>query len=297
MSLSRAIPDHNRFLWSFEQAQGELEQKQYIKSYYHHLDKALDFHMHDFYEINIVTSGTGKHIIEQRELLAQRGDVFIIPPFVGHGYLCAERMTVYHLLLSHSFMASFAPFLERLPGYRMLFDIEPLLRGRLEHPFFLHADGEAAELIRHHISLIDATIGEESEALLHTLSLIATLTGTIKTPLALGATTLAPERTLSLIESMEYIQKHFDEHLSPRDLASRCAMSYSTYLRSFKTLTGQTPSDYLLSCRIKSAERLLRSSDESILSIALSCGFFDSSHFIREFTKCHGFSPGAFRKQ
>ena len=180
MSLSRAIPDHNRFLWSFEQAQGELGQRQYIKSYYHHLDKALDFHMHDFYEINIITSGTGKHIIEQRELLAQRGDVFIIPPFVGHGYLCAERMTVYHLLLSHSFMASFAPFLERLPGYRMLFDIEPMLRGRLEQPFFLRADADTAELIRHHVSLIEASAQGESEALLHALSLIATLTGAIK---------------------------------------------------------------------------------------------------------------------
>lgn len=297
MPLSRTIPDHSRFLWSFEQAQGDLEQKQYIKSYYHHLDKGLDFHVHDFYEINIITSGTGTHVIEQRELLAKKGAVFIIPPFVGHGYLCAERMTVYHLLLSHAFMASFAPFLERLPGYRMLFDVEPMLRGRLEQPFFLHADGEVAERIRYHISLIDATVGEESEALLHALSLIATLTGAVQSPLALAANNLSSERTLSLIESMEYVQKHLDERLSLCDLAARCAMSYGTYLRSFKALTGQTPRDYLLSCRMQRATELLRSSDESILSIAISCGFFDSSHFIREFTKRHGTTPSEFRRQ
>ena len=54
-------------------------------------------HRHEFYEINIITSGYGMHYIEDERFLVKRGQVFVIPPMVRHGYICGEGLDVFHL--------------------------------------------------------------------------------------------------------------------------------------------------------------------------------------------------------
>ena len=113
---------------------------------------------------------------------------------------------------------------------------------------------------------------------------------------SLNDSEIESERVLTLIESMEYIEAHSAEKLLFSDIASRCAISYSTYLRSFKRLLGITPAEYQMSCRLKNAADMLQNSDESVVSVAMACGFYDSSHFIREFKKKYSVSPLDFRR-
>jgi len=54
--------------------------------------------------------------------------------------------------------------------------------------------------------------------------------------------------------------------------------------------------DYLVNRRIETAMLALQSTDEKVLSIALSSGFNDLSHFNRSFKARTGQSPSAFRK-
>ena len=299
MAGSDRASDFDVRVWTFEEAQGRMS-KEYIKSYYHALDGVLEYHTHDFYEINIIYNGNGTHRIVEREVITQRGDIFIIPPGVRHGYDCKGKMAVYHILLSNSFMTEFAPFFEKLAGYNMLFSIEPMLRSRLERSYYLKSDSIAFETLKGYIALIeggnDGKIQNNGiETAFHVLSLIATLS---KRMYLLRSAEGAEEdvRVLTLIGSMEYIEDHFAEKLNFCDIASRCAISYSTYLRLFKRLSGITPAEYQMRCRIKRAAELLKNGDESVLSVALSCGFYDSSHFIREFTKRKGISPSCLRR-
>ena len=299
MAEEDRISDLDVRVWTFDEAQGRMS-KEYIKSYYHVLDGILAYHTHDFYEINIIYNGTGKHRIEEREIIAQRGDVFIIPPGVRHGYDCKGKMTVYHILLSNAFMTEFAPFFEKLAGYNMLFRIEPMLRSRLERSYSLKSNSISFDSLNRYIALIesgnDGKISNNgTETAFHVLSLIATLS---KKMYLLRSTEGAEEddRVLTLIGSMEYIEDHFAEKLDFCDISSRCAISYSTYLRLFKKLSGITPTEYQMRCRIKRAEELLKNGDETILSVAMFCGFYDSSHFIREFTKSKGISPSCLRR-
>ena len=59
---------------------------------------------------------------------------------------------------------------------------------------------------------------------------------------------------------------------------------------------GLPPHRYLLKQRIKTARALLLDSKQSLLDIALACGFADQSHFTRVFTAAIGVSPGALRR-
>lgn len=289
------LPEHRIALWKFEDV-NKRTGNQYVKYYYHTLNSLLPLHSHDFYEINIIVSGSGKHFIRSRELLTAKGDIFVIPPNVKHGYACSERMIVYHILLSNRFISEFGGLLDKLPGYRFLFHIEPMLRSSLDTHFYLKSDSISTESVTNDMGLLEANENAEEEAICHILSLIAKLSGRMHRLHAFNDRDVPESKVLSVIESIEYIETNCTQKLNYHTLADKCAMSYSTYWRLYKKLTGTTPVEYQISCRIKMAEALLRSSDDSVLSIALTCGFYDSSHFIREFLKRKKMTPAQFRK-
>lgn len=301
MPLFDQIPLHETSLFRFEDVKYG-QGCEYIKSYYHHLTDFIPYHTHDFYEINIVYSGVGKHKLEKREILTQRGDVFIIPPHMKHGYSCNGRLTVYHILLSNAFIAAFSPFLEKMCGYNMIFNLEPMFREHIEKTYYLKSEDIPFERLKNHIGLIEAHKEEnnqsnESAKAAHVLSLIATLSDAIYSLKPINIEEMPQEHMLTVLESMEYIEKHFEQKIDFKEIALKGAHSYSTYLRYFKSLSGTTPTGYQMKCKIKNAANMLLNTNDSILSIGLSCGFYDSSHFIREFIKEKGISPSDFRKR
>ncbi|MNO04942.1 Regulatory protein SoxS [compost metagenome] len=73
-------------------------------------------------------------------------------------------------------------------------------------------------------------------------------------------------------------------------------MSEGQFCRFFKSMTRQTPMDYVNSYRIRQAAEMLRVEDRKISDIALEVGFDNISYFIRVFRKMMKCSPSAFRK-
>jgi AraC family L-rhamnose operon regulatory protein RhaS len=58
-----------------------------------------------------------------------------------------------------------------------------------------------------------------------------------------------------------------------------------------------TPMQYLNDCRLDLASRFLRKSPgQSVLDIALACGFSSSQYFATVFTRRYGVSPSRFRE-
>ena len=110
---------------------------EFIKAYYHAIKPILQMHSHNFYEINIITKGSGRHYIEDKSCEAEVGMVFIIPPDIKHGYYTLGELEVFHIVISSVFMNHYVEDLKRLPGYTMLFEIEPLLRSELDTQLFL----------------------------------------------------------------------------------------------------------------------------------------------------------------
>lgn len=67
-------------------------------------------------------------------------------------------------------------------------------------------------------------------------------------------------------------------------------------IRKFKEVTGNTLSEYLTKTRLESSMRDLVRTDHKITKIALNSGFYDQSHFNRNFKKYLTITPTAFRK-
>ncbi|WP_138493322.1 AraC family transcriptional regulator [Paenibacillus pinistramenti] len=93
-----------------------------------------------------------------------------------------------------------------------------------------------------------------------------------------------------------YIQQEYDKPIRLKDLAELIPMSEGQFCRFFKSMTGQTPVDYINSYRIRQAAGMLTQTERKISDIALEVGFDNISYFIRVFRKMMKCSPSAFRR-
>lgn len=102
-------------------------------------------------------------------------------------------------------------------------------------------------------------------------------------------------------ETVRQLQTRFEqsyaEQFSLSALAGEYHISPSHLSHIFKSITGYSPIDYLISCRLSAAKNLLAESKKSIKEIVDACGFSDESNFSRTFKKKTGLTPSEFRRQ
>jgi AraC-like DNA-binding protein len=103
---------------------------------------------------------------------------------------------------------------------------------------------------------------------------------------------LAPYK---LRRTTTYIQQHLDHDLSLVELAAVAQTSPAHFARLFKRATGQTPHQYVLSCRVSRAKELLTDTVLPLSDIGYLVGCTDQSHFTALFRKQVGLTPKAYR--
>lgn len=97
-------------------------------------------------------------------------------------------------------------------------------------------------------------------------------------------------------EVLAYMNSHFMEKISAKDMSRRFGYEEAYFCRRFKAVTGITVMKYLLALRMEQAQRLLKDTDEDVGMIAWKCGFVDSGYFSNCFRRHFGCSPTGFRR-
>lgn len=100
----------------------------------------------------------------------------------------------------------------------------------------------------------------------------------------------------ALLRVEELVREGLASNLSLDDMASAAKVSRFHFARSFKSSTGQTPYQFVLSQRIERAKTLLLQGRLSLREIAQETGFADQSHLTRHFRRATGTTPRGFRK-
>lgn len=83
--------------------------------------------------------------------------------------------------------------------------------------------------------------------------------------------------------------------VSITDIAARLAVSGSTLRAYFAAERGCSPQERLRDIRLQNAESLLHTSDLTVETVAIRCGFHSASHLGRHLRAAHGVPPSALR--
>lgn len=84
---------------------------------------------------------------------------------------------------------------------------------------------------------------------------------------------------------------------SIRELADKANLSHAYFQVMYKKAFGVTCISDVINSKITHAKVLLISSNITINQVAQELGYNDVYHFIRQFKKCTGLTPGVFRKK
>lgn len=97
--------------------------------------------------------------------------------------------------------------------------------------------------------------------------------------------------------AIHYIKTHYQQPLTLDQLAATVHLSEGQFCRTFKHLTGMTPFQYLVRCRILQSCHDLSSTNKKITDIATTHGFNNISYYNRAFLKVMNITPSEYRKQ
>jgi AraC-like DNA-binding protein len=97
-----------------------------------------------------------------------------------------------------------------------------------------------------------------------------------------------------LKEILLYLDDNYKENISLDKLSKEFGLNPFYIIRLFKSQMNLTPHSYLLNVRINKAKEYLKNG-YSIVDTALECGFFDQSHFHKNFLKIVAITPNEYK--
>jgi transcriptional regulator GlxA family with amidase domain len=97
-------------------------------------------------------------------------------------------------------------------------------------------------------------------------------------------------------ELIPWIMRNLHEDLSVNTLARKACMSPSHFNRSFKSVFGSAPAEFVETLRINEAKRRLSVPKRTLETIAASVGFSDAQTFRRAFERRLGAKPRSYLK-
>lgn len=112
--------------------------------------------------------------------------------------------------------------------------------------------------------------------------------------LACGEKPEDPPADLAIV-AKNFMEKNYQSHIAMEVVAKHVCVSENYLCHCFKKAFQVTPQQYLLSMRIKKAERLLKTTDLKINEISASVGYRSQLTFSSAFKNKTGYSPSLYR--
>jgi LacI family transcriptional regulator len=111
------------------------------------------------------------------------------------------------------------------------------------------------------------------------------------------STDLLAVADLDVARALRYMWNHIDQDLGVDDVVAEVGVSRRSITRRFRDTLGRSIIEELLRKRLSEARRLLRTTDEPVVDIAVRVGFRSATYLHRTFREAHGMTPRQYRMQ
>lgn len=251
-------------------------------------------HYHNYMEIGICVSGEGVVRLGEKKYPFSAGSVIVAPRGVYHNQDYTIQQMIYwrYLVINEEYLLHHVPI-----RYHNV--IASLLESISHSGLFL--DGSSFSGVDVIVQLMfDLRRRDGSEAatelelcVVLLLQLIAR--SAVRTPLTAPGEPAEPHQRQPIEPALAYVYEHYKEDIHVSDLARSCSMSESYFRKLFHKIMGTSPLEYVNRYRIHRAMNLLRTSSDTIQTIALRSGFSSIAAFNRNFKQFSGLSPTDWR--
>ena len=258
----------------------------------------IPWHWHDELEFIYVSKGTVEYHVKATVITLKEGEGCFMNSNVLH-MLKPQDNCKNTVLLAHTFKKLF------LSGfYNSIFEqkyIDPIINCKNleyykfspEHP----AQNQILEKMRIAYEIADAQEFGYEFRVRDLLSCIWIILLQEAYPIVNKKKIKSSVETDRIKAMISYIHSNYPYKISVEDIAASVNISERVCYRCFMRNIGMTPVEYLLQCRIRSAEDLLVGTNKSITEIATMVGFNNSSYFGKAFQASVHCSPKEYRKR
>ncbi|NCB91792.1 MAG: AraC family transcriptional regulator [Clostridia bacterium] len=221
------------------------------------------------------TEGSGFIVVDGKEYILHENEAFCIPQYHGHRYYACEDdpwsilwvhfkgEDIKYFPLQECNVISFS---SQNATNRMLFLFELLFR-------VLEANYTLGNFI--YISqVLSLILAETYDREKHNTTL---------------------EQNKHVTNVVRFMYKHLEENLTLEEVAAEFELSKSYLNAIFQKYTQHAPMDFFINIKMKSACRLLKTTDLYIYEVAQKLGYGDQYYFSRIFKKVVGISPKAYK--
>jgi AraC family L-rhamnose operon transcriptional activator RhaR len=255
------------------------------------------WHLHDFYELAIVESGTAFHLSERGIEPIERGTVLFLPPGVGHEYRLCTDVQVYNCLFRSELAEAELMWAFRDGHLGALFDPARGVRGHAAGPIVrVQLPDTGIERVIDALEPINAnspdarTRAGQVGRLLVALDIVATAA---HDPSGRDE----PERAVppAVSTALSLIEEDITHPWTLTELSQRAYVGPTHLARTFAKVMGLPPMHYLSRIRAERAAAMLAKTDDPIATIGVSVGWADPAYFSRRFRSEFGTSPREYR--
>lgn len=239
--------------------------------------KGFPLHWHNYFEIEFIVSGSGKHILNGVTYDIKQGDAYILSPVDFHAIEADSDIDLINISFEEYYLPekTLSWLLEKNSSRRYKFSGEEYERclsaiTLLQHECSINGSCQR-QLLEYVVSCF---LRQESESRIKAKS----------------------EHLMGITKAISYMQIHFREKITLEQLAAISGYNPTYFSELFRKVTGETYIERLKSLRIKYACMLL-ANGIGVSDACFASGFGSLSNFLSAFKAKKGISPSEYKKE
>jgi AraC-like DNA-binding protein len=110
-----------------------------------------------------------------------------------------------------------------------------------------------------------------------------------------ASSNMLPDGYRHMVQVIDYVDENYRNPIEVSFLAELAGLSHSYFRKQFSRVFKISPQKFITRIRVQTAAKMLSNGNETIVDIAMKCGFCDQSYFTRQFSSIMGTTPKKYR--
>jgi len=250
-------------------------------------------HSHENFELNYITSGSGKRIIGNSISSYSEGDLVLLGPNIPHCWdvIPTENATPPECIVTHFYENIISSDFFKIPE---LEEVMALLKNASNGIWFKGKKTEKVGVVLKKMATLSGL--ERYIELLKVFNLLLQIEERENLTLPSSLPNSFDKDHDQINKVYEYVFKNIHSGIKLKDASALVYMEPGSFCRYFKKKTRQTFMDYVKKVRIGIAAKMLAETDKQITQICYECGYNNLANFNHYFKVIMKKTPSEYRK-